>query len=154
MTGGEQPNDWFDQLMRINDEAFAAGRYETAYHALMAALHASQDAGDPVQLRRVEQTAEQQQDQIDTDSPRHRLSSGKAKRHGAVGIFRMAAPGIGPPGDPEARPSDVRRLSRFRLSPRESSRRAARYFFFSAPATSRSARTSMCSHWPVLGMKV
>jgi hypothetical protein len=91
MSGDEQANDWFEQLMRINDEAFDAGRYETAYHALMAALHASQDTGDPVHLRRVEQTAEQQQDQIDIDAPRHRLSSDEAKRRGVVGIFRMAA---------------------------------------------------------------
>jgi hypothetical protein len=91
MSGDAQANDWFEQLMRINDGAFAAGRYETAYHALMAALHASQDMGDPVLLRRVEQTAEQQQDQLDVDSPHHRLSSDEAKRHGVVGIYRMAA---------------------------------------------------------------
>jgi hypothetical protein len=91
MSAGEQAAVWFEQLMRINDEAFAAGRYETAYHALMAALHASQDVGDPVQLRRVEQTAEYQQERIDADSPHHRLSSVEARNHGLVGIFRMAA---------------------------------------------------------------
>jgi hypothetical protein len=91
MSGDEQASDWFEQLMRINDEAFAAGRYEAAYHALMASLHVSQDMGDPVFLRRVERTAEQQQDQIDIASPRHRLSSDEAKRRGVMGIFRMAA---------------------------------------------------------------
>jgi hypothetical protein len=91
MSGAEQVNGWFQQLMGINGEAFATGRYEVAYHALMAALHAAQDAGDPVHLRSVERTAEQQQDRIDADAPRHRLSSDKARKHGAVGIFRMAA---------------------------------------------------------------
>jgi hypothetical protein len=91
MSGDGRASDWFEQLMRINDEAFAAGRYETAYHALMAALHASQDAADPVYLRRVEQTADYQQEQIDAVAPKHRLSSIEAKQHGVVGIFRMAS---------------------------------------------------------------
>ncbi len=90
-SGAERAPDWFAQLMSINREAFDSGRYEVAYHALMAALHAAQDAGDQAFLREVERAAEGQQDRIDSDSPRHRLSSHEAKRHGAVGIFRMAA---------------------------------------------------------------
>jgi hypothetical protein len=91
MSGAEQAKAWFAQLMRTNSEAFDAGRYEVAYHALMAALHAAQDASDVEHLRAVERTAEQQQDRIDADAPSHRLSSHEAKKHGALGIFRMAA---------------------------------------------------------------
>jgi hypothetical protein len=91
MTGAEQANAWFAQLMRINSEAFDAGHYEVAYHALMASLHAAQDAGDVEHLRAVERTAEQQQDRIDADAPNHRLSSHQAKKHGAMGIFQLAA---------------------------------------------------------------
>jgi hypothetical protein len=81
MTGAEQANAWFAQLMRINSEAFDAGHYEVAYHALMASLHAAQDAGDVEHLQAVERTAEQQQDRIDADAP----------KHGAMGIFQLAA---------------------------------------------------------------
>ena len=91
MSGAEQADGWFDQLMQINGDSFAAGRYEVAYHALMAALHAAQDQGDPDLLRRVGLTAEQQQVRIDADSPTHRLASSEAHKHGAMGIFRMAA---------------------------------------------------------------
>jgi hypothetical protein len=91
MSKTEQAGDWFERLIAINDEAFAAGRYEVAYHALMAALHAAQDAGDPAHLRSVERIAEKQQDRIDADAPRHRLATDEARGHGVIGIFRMAA---------------------------------------------------------------
>jgi glutamate-1-semialdehyde aminotransferase len=91
MSGMERVDDWFEQLLGINADAFAAGRYEVAYHALMAALHAAQDASDPSHLRRVQQLADQQQDRIDAEAPRHRLASDVARRHGVIGIFRMAA---------------------------------------------------------------
>ena len=91
MIAAEQAKAWFAQLMQTNSEAFDAGRYEVAYHALMASLHAAQDAGDGDLLRAVERTAEQQQERIDADAPGHRLSSHEAKKHGAMGIFRMAA---------------------------------------------------------------
>ena len=58
---------------------------------MMAALHAAQDAGDLALLKEVERASERQQDRIDSDAPQHRLSSHEAKKHGAMGIFRMAA---------------------------------------------------------------
>src|SRR5262249_50758845 len=91
MSGAEQARAWFAQLMRTNGEAFDAGHYEVAYHALMAALHAAQDASDMEHLRAVERAAELQQGRIDADAPSHRLSSHEAKKHGALGIYRMAA---------------------------------------------------------------
>src|SRR5262249_10948867 len=91
MSGANQANDWFAQLTGIDHGAFEAGRYEVAYHALMAALHAAQDVGDLEHLREVGRAAERQQDRIDADGPGHRLSSHEAKKHGAMGIFRMAA---------------------------------------------------------------
>lgn len=91
MSAVQQSRAWFENLMTLNGEAFAEKRYEVAYHVLMAALHAAQDAGDPAGLRWVERTAEEQQTRIDTDTPRHRLSSDAARHHGALGIFQMAA---------------------------------------------------------------
>jgi hypothetical protein len=35
--------DLYDRLMALNREAFAAGSYEVAYHALAAALHCAID---------------------------------------------------------------------------------------------------------------
>ena len=91
MSVPERADGWFQQLMAINEASFADGRYEVAYHALMAALHAAQDASDVEHLRAVERAAEQQQVRIDAEAPSHRLSSHEAKKHGALGIYRMAA---------------------------------------------------------------
>ncbi len=91
MIGTESERDWFLHLMAINEQAFTAGHYQIAYHALMSALHTAKALGDPVALRRVEQVATAQQDRIDTESPEHRFSTQKAGLHGVLGLFRMAA---------------------------------------------------------------
>jgi hypothetical protein len=65
----------FEQLLSINRDAFNGQFYETAYHALAAAYHRSQDLGAVSQLIQVEQIATEQMMDINTDALDHPLSS-------------------------------------------------------------------------------
>jgi hypothetical protein len=82
--------DCFDRAMSVNGEAFAAGHYEGAYHALMAALHFARDLGDEDRLQRVARVAGEQGQHIDKQCPSHRLSSQAAGLHGHDSVFRLA----------------------------------------------------------------
>lgn len=83
--------DLYEQLMAISEEAIASAHYETAYHALTAALHYAHDIGDEQRLAQVEQTAKAQQDLIDTRAPEHRMSSLSTKKHHASNLYDMLA---------------------------------------------------------------
>ena len=43
MGGTEPESELSGALLELNQAAFEQGRYETAYHLLMAALHAADD---------------------------------------------------------------------------------------------------------------
>jgi hypothetical protein len=81
----------FEVLIDVNRRAFAAGQYEVAYHALMAALHAAQDRQAADQLEQVAELAQMQQETIDVSSPGHPLASAQAREHGGNGIYGMAS---------------------------------------------------------------
>jgi hypothetical protein len=81
---------WFDRLVAVNGETFAAGHYEAAYHALMAALHVAEDAGDEPRLLEVARIAEEQRRHIDSLAPAHPLSSQVAKARGHEGVYALA----------------------------------------------------------------
>lgn len=72
----------YDCLIAINRDAFAAGSYETAYHALASALHRAQDLGADSLLVAVARLAGEQGAYIDTHVPAHSLSSASAARRG------------------------------------------------------------------------
>ena len=84
-------NDVYPVLLDANASAFAAGHYETAYHALMAALHAAQDQHEPSRLERVSSLASQQQKFLDQTAPEHRLSTASAAEHGHPGVYAQAS---------------------------------------------------------------
>ena len=81
----------YAHAMEFNAAAFAAGRYEVAYHFLMAAMHSAEDAHDPVRLTEVARRCREQLRAIDSGSPSHRLSSPSAQSHGHRSIFEMGA---------------------------------------------------------------
>jgi hypothetical protein len=83
--------DVFPALLDANASAFAAGHYDTAYHALMAALHAAQDQHEPSRLERVSSLAMQQQKFLDQTAPQHRLSTASAGEHGHPGVYAQAS---------------------------------------------------------------
>jgi uncharacterized protein YecT (DUF1311 family) len=59
----------FERCMVLNREAFDAGHYNTAYHALAAALHEAQEQQETHTLFRVQQVAEEQIAWIDRVAP-------------------------------------------------------------------------------------
>ncbi|MEJ6485558.1 hypothetical protein N0Y54_30375 [Nostoc punctiforme UO1] len=67
--------DIYSQLMTISQKSIENAHYETAYHALCAALHYAQDIGDEHCLKAVSEAAKAQSDWIDAHAPEHRLSS-------------------------------------------------------------------------------
>jgi hypothetical protein len=83
--------DLYPVLLDANADAFAAGRYETAYHALMAALHAAQDRHEASRLDSLSSLALQQQEKLDAVAPAHRLSSAAAGGHGHPGVYAQAS---------------------------------------------------------------
>ena len=87
----EPRRDVYPSLMDANADAFAAGHYETAYHALMAALHAAQDLHDAILLDRVCVLARQQQDSLDAAAPEHRLATHSAGEHRRTGVYAQAS---------------------------------------------------------------
>jgi hypothetical protein len=76
--------------MAVNQEAFAAGHFEVAFHALMAALHAAGDQDDEAAIETVRQTAADQDAQLTARAPPHRLSGRVAAEHGGRGVFETA----------------------------------------------------------------
>ncbi len=84
----------WQRLLDLNTEAFAAGRYEAAYHALMAAVHAVHGDGAPDAEERLLGLAGLARDlgrRLDAAGPHHPLASAAAGRRGNVGIFPEAA---------------------------------------------------------------
>ena len=81
----------YDVLMALNREAFAAGRYEIAYHALEAALWSAEGLGDDRRLAQVQALAAEQGAWIDANAPGHRLSSHSALGRTTQGVFASCA---------------------------------------------------------------
>jgi hypothetical protein len=81
----------FERLMMLNREAFDAGHYNTAYHALAAALHEAQEHQVAEDLCRVQQVAEEQLAWIDRAAPGYEHSTASADTRGHTSIFMLLA---------------------------------------------------------------
>ena len=79
----------YERLLALSREAHARGQHESAYHALTAAMHAADDAGDIAALVTIRREAEAQITAIDRDAPEHRLSTSSAARHQHPGVYAM-----------------------------------------------------------------
>jgi len=91
MSGGSESDQMYERLVAINHEAFAGGYYETAYHALAAAMHRAVDIGAAHLLAQVEDIATEQMNQINTSEPQHPLSSQSAQAQGRYSIYALLA---------------------------------------------------------------
>lgn len=89
----------FDQLFAASRDAHANGQHEVAYHALIAAMHAAQDAKDVEGARAVAKEAQAQIEWIDRHAPGHRLSTESAARHNHPGVYVMLTRQAGMIGD-------------------------------------------------------
>ncbi len=80
--------DLYQQLISINERAFLAGFYDTAFHALSAALYCANELKSNEFLLEVSKTASAQLTWIDTHHPEYRHSTQSAARRGqAESIF-------------------------------------------------------------------
>ena len=68
-----------------------AGEFDVAYHALCAALHAAERAGDATTCEVIGQRANECRDWLDLHEPGHRLSTQSAQSRGHESIFRQLA---------------------------------------------------------------
>lgn len=87
----DKSGDLYERLIAISEEAIDSEHYETAYHALTAALHYAQDIGDEQRLATVKQTAKEQQELIDTRAPEHRMSTHSSSKHHASNLYETLA---------------------------------------------------------------
>ena len=81
----------FAACMALNRKAFAAGFYNTAYHALAAALYVAHARQDAEGLSQVERLAVEQLTLIDASAPRYEYSTRSAEASGLPSIFTMLA---------------------------------------------------------------
>ena len=81
----------FAHCLTLNDEAFAAGYYHTAYHALAAALYVAQARHDAAGLATVERLASEQLAVIDATAPEYEQSTRSTEASGFPSIFLLLA---------------------------------------------------------------
>ena len=79
----------FGRLLAMSRTAHARGQHAVAYHALAAAMHAADDAGDLDALAEVGREAAAQIAWIDRFEPEIRLSTSSARRHDHPGVYAM-----------------------------------------------------------------
>ncbi len=84
-------NDLLNRLMAANEDAFAAGLFNAAYHALAGALHCARQLQDEAALRRVRDAAGEQLVWIDQNAPDYEHSSQSAEVRGHDSIFYLLA---------------------------------------------------------------
>lgn len=89
MTSDSEHGDMYQQLMSISQEALMSGLYETAYHALCAAMHYAEAVSNEQGLRLVEQVAKEHRDWIDTNAPEHRMSTQSADQRRGTNMYTM-----------------------------------------------------------------
>ena len=81
----------YQDLLQMHQEAFAAARFELAYHVLAAALHAAEEAENLDWLGDIEDLAKDRQAEIDTSHPDEKISSVSAGGRGNVARFTALA---------------------------------------------------------------
>jgi methionyl-tRNA synthetase len=87
----DKTGDLYARLVAINQEAFDAAHYETAYHALAAALHYAQDTQDAQQLEEITRIASEQLEYINTHAPDNAMATSAAVTRQGVDLLRSLA---------------------------------------------------------------
>jgi hypothetical protein len=79
----------YDALVRISQEAFAAGHVEVAYHSLASALHCADAAHDLSRAGEIERLAREQLAWLDANTPTHRLATRSTVARGGRSMYEM-----------------------------------------------------------------
>lgn len=88
-TAPSKDDDMYSQLIAISQNALEDAYYETAYHALCAAMHFADDTRDEHRLQTVAQVAKTQIDWIDVHAPEHRMSTQSAVQRNGKSFYEM-----------------------------------------------------------------
>jgi len=91
MTENNEYSDIYLRLMALSQESLEGGHYETAYHALVAAMHYAQALSDEERLTKVKTVAKAQQDWIDTHAPEHRMSTRSGVKRQGQSLYDVLA---------------------------------------------------------------
>jgi hypothetical protein len=84
-------SDLYQRLMQINQETFAGGHYNVAYHVLSAALYCARTLSDIPGLVEVERVADEQLQWIDAYHPEYEHSTQSASALGYPSIYDSLA---------------------------------------------------------------
>jgi hypothetical protein len=82
-------SDLCERLLGANEDAFALGQYNTAFHALAAALHCARYEKDEAALAEVAERAARQLTVIDSAEPTYEHSTASARVRGHESIFHL-----------------------------------------------------------------
>ncbi len=84
--------DIYNRSLTINKEAFQAGMYDSAYHALMSALHSAELLESNEPLLHISQVAKEQLAWIDEHHPEYEHSTASTTRRNlGRSIFALTA---------------------------------------------------------------
>jgi hypothetical protein len=86
-TNNDKPADIYSQLVAVSEEAFESAHYETAYHALSAAMHYAKDVRNEHNLNAVAQLAQVQLDWIETYAKEHWMSGQSAIKRNGINLY-------------------------------------------------------------------
>jgi hypothetical protein len=87
----EAADKLYQRIMQMQDQAFAAGRYEVAYHLMAAAMHAAEELNRVDLLENLEALAMTRQSEIDKTAPAHAISSASAHGRRNSALFANLA---------------------------------------------------------------
>ena len=92
MTGNPEAGDkLYQRLMQMQQQAFAAGRFEVAYHLMAAAVHAAEELNRVELLDDLEALASSRQKELDQGTPSHTISTAAAHGRGNSPLFSTLA---------------------------------------------------------------
>ncbi len=88
MANDDRVRHLYDQLMTINEEAFAMRLFNVAYHALAAALPGALELQDEAALQRIGDIANSQLAWIDRNAPNYEHSTASAQLRGHASVYK------------------------------------------------------------------
>jgi hypothetical protein len=87
MFWGGAMEEFYSQLMSMNEAAFKNRHYEAAYHLLAAAMHYAKDRCNLEGLKAIQQRAHEQRNWINTNAPENILSTESVQKRHGIDLF-------------------------------------------------------------------
>jgi hypothetical protein len=87
----EPAEEFYQRIMDLHFEAFAAERFEAAHHVLAAALHVAEEMSSTERLSDIQRLSEERQAEIDRIQPVHAISTTSSATRGSIARFTSLA---------------------------------------------------------------